>query len=181
MTDQSAVSVFVKPKYWDIYRLNVVLMTVIFRKALYIWGTIAIFWLGLYAMLLIHPRPDKDWAIMMQNEQPLLWGVLVLPLLIVFVSPHLAIPRIMRQPRIKDGFRYLFSETGIHVETSVSTSDWLWAAILRVKETNSMFMVFTNPNIASALPKWCFENPQDISVLRELFRTHVKNSQLRSN
>jgi hypothetical protein len=164
----------------DVYRLNVVLMTIIFRKILYIWGAVAVLWVGLYVFLLIHPRPDKDWAIMIESDKPLLW-VLVLPLLFVFVLPLLSIPRIMRQPRTKEGSRYRFSETGIHVETSVSTGDFLWRAILRVKEAGSMFLVFTNPNFAVSLPKRCFENAQDITALRELFRTKVANTNLRSH
>jgi YcxB-like protein len=180
MTDRPTISLFVKLKYWDIYYLNVVLMTILFRKLLYTWGTIAVVWLGLEISLVVRPAHGQDWAVMMHQSNSL-WWVFALPLVFVFVLPLMSARRIMSQPRIKEGVHYRFSASGLHIETSVSTSDLLWKAIQRVRETRSMFMVFTNPNIAFAIPKWCFENAQDVASLRELLRAEVKTAKLLSD
>jgi hypothetical protein len=114
----------------------------------------------------------------MQNASPLKW-VLGLPVLFVFVLPLLSARRVLGDDRVKRGVSYQFSDAGIHVETSVSKSDLTWAAIRRVSEFRSAFLVFTNPNIASMVPKRCFESTQGVADLRELFRAHVAKTKLR--
>ena len=180
MTNRPTISVFVRLKYWDIYRVQVVLMTIIFRKLLYIFGFVAVLWLISMTLAFLRPAPEQNWFVIIREANPI-WWVLGLPILFIFVMPLLAARRILRQPRVKEGVRYQFSEEGIHVETSVAKSDLSWNAILKVKEIKSAFMLFTNPNIAHALPKSCVENPQDVPTLRELFRTYIKKSQLRTD
>lgn len=177
MTDQPTVSVFVKLKFWDTYRLNSVLTAIVLRKILYVWGFMAFIWSALITFMILRPEPHRDWFVIMHDASPVRW-VLAFPLLFIFVLPLLSARRVLRQPIVKEGVRYEFSEAGVHIETSVSQSDFSWQAILRTKETSSMFMIFTNPNSAFALPKWCFENAQDMYVLRKLLRDHVQNSHL---
>ena len=178
MPDQSPISLFVKLGYWDVYRLNVVLTATVFRKVLYIWGLVALMWLALSLLLLFRPSPDDDWAVTMQNASPLQW-VLGLPVLFVFVLPLLSARRVLKDERVKQGVSYQFSDSGIHVETSVSKADLSWAAIRRVSELRSAFLVFTSPNIASMLPKRCLHSAQSVADLRELFRAHVPKTKLR--
>ena len=73
MPEQSPISLFVKLAYWEVYRLNVILTATVFRKVLYIWGFVALLWLGLSALLLFRPSPTQDWAVIMQNASPLKW------------------------------------------------------------------------------------------------------------
>lgn len=180
MADQSPISFFVKLGYWDIYRLNVVLTTTVFRKFLYILGFVTVVWLALSVLMLFRPSPEQDWTVIMQNGSPLQW-VLGLTALIVFVIPLLTARRVLKDERVKRGVTYQFSDSGIHVETSVSKSDLSWAAIRRVSELRSAFLVFTSPNIASMLPKRCLESAQSVADLRELFRVHVSKTKLRSD
>jgi len=178
MPDQASIPLFVKLSYWEVYRLNVVLTATVFRKLLYIWGFVALLWLALSALLLFRPSHGQDWAVMMQNTSPLKW-VLGLPVLFVLVLPLLTARRVLRDERVRRGVSYQFSDAGIHVETSVSKTDLAWAAIRRVTESRSAFLIFTNPNIASMVPKRCVESPQGTADLRELFRAHVPNAKLR--
>lgn len=178
MSEQPPISLFVKLGYWDVYRLNVVLTATVFRKVLYIWGLVALLWLGLSVLLLFRPSPEQDWAVMMQNASPLKW-VFGLPVIFVLALPLLSARRVLGDERLKRGVSYQFSEAGIHVETSISKTDLSWAAIHRVKELPSEFLVFTNPNIAYTLPKRCFDSSQGVAALRELFRTHVQRTNLR--
>jgi hypothetical protein len=171
----------VKLKYRDVYRLNVVLIAMVFRKFLYIFlGFVALMWLALSILLVIRPSPEKEWAITMQNASPLKW-VFGLPVLFVFVLPLLSARRVLRDERLNRGVSYRFSDDGIHVETSISKTDFSWTAIRQVIEMGSEFLVFTNPNIAFTLPKRCFESTQNLASLRELFRAHVPRTKLLSD
>lgn len=178
MPDQTPISLFVKLGYWDVYRLNVVLTATVFRKILYIWGFMALLWLALSVHLLYRTSPEPEWAATMQNAGPLNW-VFGLPILFVFVLPLLSARRVSSDERLKRGVNYQFSDAGIHVETFVSKTDLSWAAIHRVGESHSAFLVFTNPNIAFMIPKRCFESTQGVADLRELFRVHAQKAKLR--
>jgi hypothetical protein len=178
MSEQPSISVFVKLEYWDVYRSNVVLMAIVFRKFLYIWGFVALLGLVLSVLVLVRPSLEQDSSVIVQNARPMIW-VIVLPILFVFVLPLLSAGRLLKDERLRRGVGYKFSDAGIHVETSVSKSDLSWAAIRRVLETRSSFLVFTNPNIANTLPKRCFQGNQDVIALREIFRGHVLKTKLR--
>jgi len=178
MQDQAPISLYIKLKYWEVYRLNVVLTATLFRKVLYIWGFVALLWLALSLLLLFRPSPEHDWAVIMQNTSPLKW-VFGLPVLFVFILPLLSARRVLRDEALKRGVGYQFSDSGFHVETAVSKTDFTWAAIHRVSEMRSAFLVFTKPNIAFTIPKRCFESSQGVAALRELFRVHVPRAKLR--
>jgi hypothetical protein len=178
MSQQPPISLFVKLGYWDIYRLNVVLTATAFRKILYIWGFVALLWLSVSVLLLIRPSSAHDWAVMQQNAKPLTWAF-ALPVIFVFVLPLLSAQRMLRDELIKRGVTYQFSEAGVHIETSISKTDLSWAAIRRVREFSSEFLVFTSPRTAFTLPKKCFESCQGVAALRELFRNYAKRSNLR--
>src|ERR1700759_4929952 len=128
MTDNPAISVFVKLKYWDAYRIQVVLMTIAFRKILYVFGFIAFLLLVTMVLTFLRPEPEQDWFVIIRQSNPV-WWLFGLAILFVFIVPLLAARRIVRDPRIKGGVAYQFSETGIHVETSVSKADLSWNAI----------------------------------------------------
>jgi YcxB-like protein len=178
MSQQPPLSLFVKLGYRDVYRLNVVLTASAFRKVLYIWGFVALLWLSLSVLLLVRPSPTQDWAVMLENARPLEWAF-ALPIVFVFVLPLLSARRVLKDELIKRGVNYQFSEAGVHIETSISKSDLSWAAIRRVREFRSEFLVFTSPRTAFSLPKRCFESGQGVATLRELFRTYVETSNLR--
>jgi hypothetical protein len=178
MSQQPPISLFVKLGYWDIYRLNVVLTATAFRKILYIWGFVALLWLSVSVLLLIQPSSAHDWAVMQQNAKPLTWAF-ALPVIFVFVLPLLSAQRVLRDELVKRGITYQFSEAGVHIETSISKTDLSWAAIRRVREFPSEFLVFTSPRTAFTLPKKCFENSMGVATLRELFRTYTRKSNLR--
>lgn len=131
-------------------------------------------------LLLFRPPAEQDWAVMMENTRPLEWAF-ALPILFVFVLSLLSARNVLKDERLKRGVGYVISETGIHVDTSVSNADFSWAAIHRAKELPFGFLVFTSPRIAFALPKRCFETSQDMAAVRDLFRAHVQKTTLRRN
>ena len=155
MSQQPPLSLFVKLGYWGVY-----------------------LWLSASVLLLIGPSSAHDWAVMQQNTKPLTWAF-ALPVIFVFVLPLLSAQRVLRDELIKRGVTYQFSEAGVHIETSISKTDLSWAAIRRVREFPSEFLVFTSPRTAFTLPKKCFESCQGVAALRELFRNYAKRSNLR--
>jgi len=180
MPNQPFVALFVKLAYWEIYFLGVVLTATAFRKMLYVWGFVALLALTMYVLLLFRSPSDREWAVMMQNFRPLPW-VFSLPVLVVFGLPLLTSGQALKGKIVERGVNYQFSDSGIHINTVVSSTDLLWDAISRVSEFRSAFLVFTNPRIAFMLPKRCFDGTQDIVEVRELFRAHVTATKLRSS
>jgi hypothetical protein len=179
MPEQPTVFAFVKLKYWEVYRLNVILTLIGLRRVLYIWVIAAIVWIGLLLLLHFQPYSEKDWAVMLRNSDPLKWGFAI-PILIFFLTPVLSARSVMRNEMIKQGISYRISDLGLHVETSVSKTDLQWAAIYHVRELSSEFLVFTNRRIAFTLPKRCFNSTESISQVRGLFRANVKKANLRT-
>jgi YcxB-like protein len=178
MQEQGSISLHVKLKYWELYRLNVVLMATVFHKVLYIWGFVTMLWLALSLLLLFRPSHGQDWAVMTQNASPLKW-LFGLPVLFLFILPLLSARKLLGDEALKRGVSYQFSDSGFHVETTVSKTDFTWAAIHGISEARSSFLVFTKPNIAFMLPKRCFESTEGVAALRELFRVHVPGTKLR--
>jgi len=76
MSQKPPISLFVKLGYWDVYRLNVVLIAAAFRKILYIWGFVALLWLSVSALLLIRPSSAHDWAVRHLERQAAGHGLL---------------------------------------------------------------------------------------------------------
>ena len=176
MSEQTPISLFVKLKYWDAYRLYVLLMASVFRKVLYFWAFFALLWLALSVISAIHPAHGQDWAVIMQNASPLQW-VFGLPIFVVFILPLLPARRMTTTA--KRGVNYRFSQIGIHLENSVSSTDFSWAAISRVWEIRTAFLVFTNPHVPFMVPKSCLQSASEVDSLRELFHANVANSKLR--
>jgi YcxB-like protein len=178
MPEQPSFSIFVKLRYWESYRLNVAVTQSALSKVLSIWAFFALLWFALMAFSIFRRPHGQEWARIMQNAQPLQWAF-GLPILFIFVLPLLSARRLLRDELLKRGVGYVISEAGIHVDTSVSKGDLSWAAIYRVEEEASGFVIFTSPRIAFMLPKRCLESEEAIDALRELFRAHVPKASLR--
>jgi hypothetical protein len=180
MPNRPFVVLFVRLAYWESYFLSVVLTATVFRRILYIWIFVALLMLTAYVMLLFRSPSDQEWAVIMRNFRPVPWA-LSLPVLFVFGLPLLSSWLALKDKIVKRGVNYQFSDSGIRINTVVSTTDLLWDAIPRVSEFRSAFLVFTNPRIAFMLPKRCFDSAQDIVEVRELFRGQVTAAKLRAS
>jgi hypothetical protein len=177
MAEQIGIHIFVKIEFWDAYRASVLVTARQFRKLLFIFGIMGGLMFALFAFALTHPMPRKDWYETLNNAKPLVW-VFGLPILFVFLLPLLAAQKMAADERIKKGIRYRFSDSGIHVESSVATTDLLWAAIREVIETRSAFLLFPNANLAHIIPLRCFESTAEVVALRELLRANVPQIKL---
>jgi hypothetical protein len=178
MAEQPTIGIFVRLGYWDVYRGNVAVLVRQFRRVLLIFGIMGALMFALFFFALLHPSPQKDWYQTVRDARPLFW-VFGIPLFIVFVTPLLAARRVITDERIKNGVSYRFSDSGIHLESSVATSDLQWAAIRYFVETRSLFLLLPTKASAHILPIRCFENESDIAAARKLLRSNIPNSKLR--
>ncbi len=178
MAEQAPIAVFVKLSYWESYRAAVVLTARVFRKILFIFGSIGALWILLLVISLVRPSPEREWYQTIQSGRQLMW-VIGLPILFVFVLPLFSAAKVVADERVKKGINYALSDHGVHVESSVATADLQWAAIRQALETRSAFLLFTGPNIAHTLPKRCFTDTVELATMRELLRVHVPKAKLR--
>lgn len=177
---QPPISLSVRLTYWELYFVQVVLIARVFRGLLYLWGFAVLLWLALSALLVFGKLSQHDSALITQDVIPLQW-FLALPFLVVLGIPLLGAQRALRSESGKRVVSYQFSHAGISIETTVSKSQFAWAAIQRINESRSSFLLFTSPNIAFVVPKRCFESLQDVADLRGLVRSRIPNARLRSD
>jgi hypothetical protein len=176
--DQDSIAIFVKLEYSEVYRATVVLTVRQFRKLLIIWGIVAALMLALFVFALIRPMPGKDWYETSRNARPLLWAF-GLPLGFVFAVPLLTARKAVSDERIRKGISYQFSDVGIHLESSVATSDLQWSAFRNVIEMRSAFLLLSGASLAHILPKRCFASEADIVAMRELLSGRFPKAKLR--
>jgi hypothetical protein len=174
---QEGISVFVKLEYWETYRAAVALTLRQFRFMLAIFGVVGILALAALVLSLVHPRPNQDWHEMSINLKPLFWVVGGL-LFFVFVVPLITSRKIVGNERFKAGISYRFSPDGIHVESSVATTDLHWAAFRQARESRSMFLLMQNTAMANIIPHRCFASPADVVAMRDLLRRNVPKTKL---
>ncbi len=64
----------------------------------------------------------------------------------------------------------IFTEKGVESTTPIGSSNRNWESYLKVFETQTDFIFFTQENFFATIPKRFFDNPDQIEELRELVR-----------
>lgn len=146
---------------------------------LIVFGAVGTLIIALYAFAALYPNPNVEWQQILFDSEGRLW-VFGLPILVVFVGPLFSARRILREDRVRKGMSYSFSDSGIHIESSVAKADLQWAAIRHVIETRTAFLLLPYKNLAYTLPKECFGSDTAIAAVRELLRTHVAKAKLKN-
>jgi len=100
-------------------------------------------------------------------------GLAVLATLFKFLWPQMAGRDFVRKNRAALGPVHLqVNESGVSAESSAGQAKISWDAYQRVRETNSLFLLYTQSDFASIVPKRCFEQPDDINRFRKLVQAH---------
>ena len=100
-------------------------------------------------------------------------GVAVLATIFRFLWPQMAGRDFVRKnPSALGPVHLQISESGVSTESSAGQAKLSWDAYQRVCETTSMFLLYTQSNFASIVPKRCFEQPDDINRFRKLVQEH---------
>lgn len=64
--------------------------------------------------------------------------------------------------------RWLFSETGITTEDPTAATQLQWKVFFQVRETKTLFLLFSHPHYANVIPKRAFATAEDLAHFREL-------------
>ena len=70
---------------------------------------------------------------------------------------------------------WTLSDVGVHLASSVSTTDLRWEAFLRYRETPKVFLLFVQKGMAQFIPKRVLTTEQ-ADDLRMLLGNHIKTS-----
>jgi hypothetical protein len=173
-----STTVFVKLDYWDVYWANVALMFRMFRISLFIDALVATVFLAVFVLARVVDLPQGPYQIAKDSMILILvWGLLASFL----VAPLLTARRALKDEQVQRGKTYEFSETGVHVETPVATSDIQWAAFRYVIATRSLLLLLAGKTASGALilPLRSFANEADLSTVRQLLDRKVPKTKLR--
>jgi hypothetical protein len=91
-------------------------------------------------------------------------------LLIAWVSPRYKARRMILRE-----VTWTLSDEGVHLASSVSTTDLRWEAFLKYRETRKEFLLFVQKGMAQFIPKRVLTTEQ-ANDLRTLLASHVKAS-----
>lgn len=180
MSPDTPISLLVKLQFADIYSASFIATARLFRFLLIGVGMIVVFSAALLVSLIFHPNPRLDRHEVMFQLRPLPWLIAALAFLLL-VLPALNAWKMLKDPRVKNGYRYSFSDSGMGFESSVTKATVKWAAFLKATESASAFLLYTSKNAAHSLPKRSFASDQDIAALRDLLRTHIVKTKLRQS
>ena len=61
---------------------------------------------------------------------------------------------------------------GVFTEDTRGQARLAWNAFQRVRETHAVFLLYAQSNLATIVPKRCFNGPGDIQTYREIIRRH---------
>jgi YcxB-like protein len=175
MTDQSNVSVEVQLNAGDMYRYS---MTTLFRR----FRFFLVLFTGLTVYLVFQfSREDFHWSWNWGNVFAPLFFFIFFPYAF-FIAPYFSSKKyLQRNPSLVGPNKYTFSSDGIDVSGPQSSGHLSWGAILEARETSSQFLLYSQTAAAHVIPKRALTVPGQLSALRELVRSQVKNARLKRN
>jgi hypothetical protein len=181
-SDQLSVSVFVKPRFSDLYWATVFTMVRQFRAFLTIFALMAALagLILLWAVASRHPLPS-DTKQSIEGLRVLFPRFLAGICFFLFGVPLLSTRKILNRSEIKRGVSYVFSGMGLQVDSSVGHSEIKWLMFRKAHETRWAFLLSSTAGTTYTFPKHCFEANSDFPVLRQILRTALPESNLRDS
>jgi hypothetical protein len=71
-----------------------------------------------------------------------------------------------------------FTEEGVEITGPNSHTQVKWNAFIEARETSDQLLLYPQESMAHLIPKRFISSPADLSVLREVIRTHIAKSKL---
>jgi len=68
--------------------------------------------------------------------------------------------------------RWSFSASGVTTEDATAATQLQWKVFIRVRETKTLFLLFSHPHYANVIPKRAFTSAEDLAHFRELLARH---------
>src|SRR5215470_15406352 len=166
------ISVNVDLRCWELYRVSLFLTLRVFRFFLIPVLVLGLIFVVLFAFILFNPAPDHTFGQLVDSFGASPYVVLGMAALLAG-SPLISARRASSNPRVRDGIRFVFSDAGVEIQTSVSNSNLAWQAFTRAAETSGFLLLFVSNNLAHIVPKRCLADEATVSSLRELIRRHI--------
>jgi len=78
-----------------------------------------------------------------------------------------------KSPNLQGTVRYQFDDSGYRLEALHTQAEVKWGAMVKWREGKYTFLFYSNPRIASVIPKRFFQSSADVDAVRNFLRTHV--------
>ncbi len=177
---EKSVSVFVKYRFSDLYWATVLTMVRKFRVFLMIFAAIATIAGAALLYSSSYRSLPADTRQSIESIRVLYPRLAVGIALFLFGAPLLTTRKILNRPDIRQGFSYVFSETGVRVDSMVGHSELKWLTFRKALETKGSFLLFSTAGATYTFPKHCFSADSDLAELRRILRTALPTSKLRT-
>jgi hypothetical protein len=122
--------------------------------------------------------PDGRWTAFAQNVKP----VFILAWIFIAVFPVLWLintRKILRDPRVKNGFKYHVSDEGVRVEGSAGVSEFNWTAFVEAREISNGFLLFVTRTSFHVIPRRCFTTNEEVLLFRKIIRANIPKAKLK--
>ena len=173
MTDPSIFSVEVQLDAGDMYRYSMTAMFRRFRLFVVLFSFLAVY------LAFQFSSKDFHWSWSWGNVFAPLFFFIFFPYAF-FIAPYFSSKKYLElNPNLAGPHTYTFSPEGVDILGPQTKSHLSWAAILEVRETSAQFLLYSQTAIAHVIPKRVFSTPGQLSALRDLVRSQVKNAKLR--
>lgn len=178
MTTPNAIDLTVQARFGELY--SAFLKYSLHKLRFMLLIALLIFILS--GLALIHASsfdpPDDRWTNLALNVKPLFTLSWVF-LLIVPVTSLINAAKTFRDPRRSSGFKYLVTDSGMHIDGSTGSSDLNWTAFLEVREVSGAFFMFVTGALFHIVPKRCFSSTEDMIRFREIIRANIPKAKLK--
>jgi hypothetical protein len=107
----------------------------------------------------------------------IIWnGIVALGALLVgfFFTRFRAHQLVRHGPTLREPRRYSFSANGVHFDGELMTCECRWGSFVRIVESSRSFLLYLSPMFGIVIPKAQLSTSDDVSRLRQIFRSHFK-------
>jgi hypothetical protein len=184
MPDQSSIEVLVQLEQNDLTRASMDIA--LGRFTPYKWVTLGISAALLSAMFAVvfFPqimRSPVGWLeILLVGLVGLISWPAVLVVAIRLNSKKAAKSLLQSTPSLQGPTHWLFSDDGIRVDSPTASSHIEWRTYVRVRETETQFLLYPQTQFAHVIPKRFFSTKEHVNSFRQMIRRSVATATLQA-
>jgi hypothetical protein len=172
MTDQSTIEVVVQLEHQDVTRANRDIALARFTSYKWVvFGISSAILSAMFAFLIF--RQITGLEILLVGFIGLVGWPSILFATIQLNSRKAAKSLLEGTPSLQGPTHWLFSDSGIRVDSPTGSSHLEWTTYVRVRETTMQFLLYPQAQIAQVVPKHCFSTEEQVTSFREMIRRRV--------
>jgi len=180
MSSSENIELQVDLRFGELYRATL-LMAI--RGLRYLWialvALVVLYAAGILYIWLVGPLNESVFGIEQWVATVLVGGVPTA----ILLTPIVIYIRARQFFRAEAGSltrRYVFSSSGIDVQSPQVSAQVQWSAVREVRENRKFFFLYLLPTMANVLPKRCFASDATLNDFRTTIRANVKKTRLRA-